>query len=407
MSHVDDGTLHALVDNELDAKERSAVEAHLATCGDCARRFAEATAMARQVVSLLGALDADAGAVRIVKPPVIPAPVVAPDVITDAIQDAKVIPIGSRLRTLRRVALAASVLVVAGVSYQVGRTRDAAPVSEPAASIVMTDRAPRPMATPSVVDAVADSFVAAPAPAARQKSRSGPRNDNEAVVADRPSGAASGAASGGARDEVSQKASAPAAAPPASPRAISAPLPAVSVGETARDSATQRRADSDARARESADALGRVQAQETARAQQGAPAQSGPSRVASQRRMELGQVVVTGMAATADSSANVAPTKAAAPKAISLAGYTALEDESLPSLTRRRYVSANGTPIVLLIIKPPTEQKRTPPPETESSFVVFSTNGTSSVRWRTRGRDYELQGPLAPDSLLKLAARLK
>ena len=66
----------------------------------------------------------------------------------------------------------------------------------------------------------------------------------------------------------------------------------------------------------------------------------------------------SGMAATMDSTVNVAATKAAAPKAISLAGYTALEDESLPSLTRRRYVSANGTAIVLLIIKPPTEQKR-------------------------------------------------
>ena len=405
MSHVDDGTLHALVDNELDAAERSAVEAHLVSCGECARRFAEATAMARQVVSLLGALDADAGSVRIVKPPMIPVPVVAPDVITNTSQDAKVIPIGSRLRTLRRVALAASVLVVAGVSYQVGRTREAAPVSEPSASMVMTDRALRPMATPSVVDAVADSFVAAPAPAARPKSRSGPRNENEAVVADHPSGAV--ASSGGARDEASLKASVPTAAPPASPRALAAPLPAVSIGESTKDSAAQRRTDSDARARESADALSRVQAQEQARAQQGAPAQSGSSRVASQRRMELGQVVVTGMATMMDSTVNVAATKAAAPKAISLAGYTALEDESLPSLTRRRYVSANGTAIVLLIIKPPTEQKRSPPPETESSFVVFSTNGTSSVRWRTRGRDYELQGPLAPDSLLKLAARLK
>ncbi|MBC7844234.1 MAG: zf-HC2 domain-containing protein [Gemmatimonadaceae bacterium] len=399
MSHVDDGTLHALVDNELDAAERSVVEAHLASCGDCARRFAEATAMARQVVSLLGALDAHAGAVRIVTPAV--APAVADVAPPKARTDATVIPMFSRFRTVRRVAVAASVLVVAGVSYQVGRTRDAAP-NEPAVSMVMADRASRPLVTPSVVDAMPGSDIAESAPAAQQKPRNGPRNDSEMSPADRPEGAG-----GGARDEADSKATGSAVAAPAAPRAIIVPLPVVSVGESSKDSTTQRRADAEARSRESADALSRVQAQESARAQQAAPAQSGPSRIASQRRMELGQVVVTGVAATADSSANVADGKAAPAKATPLAGYTALEDESLPSLTRRRYVSANGTPIVLLIIKPPTEQKRTPPPETESSFVVFSTNGTSSVRWRARGRDYELQGPLAPDSLLKLAARLK
>ena len=403
MSHVDDGTLHALVDNELDATERSAVEAHLASCGDCARRFADATAMARQVVSLLGALDADAGAVRVVMPTV--PPVMADEIPPGVRRDARVIPLPTRFRTLRRLAVAASVVVVAGVSYQVGRTRDAAP-NEPAVSMVMADRAPRPMVTPSVVDAMPDSVIAESAPAARQKPRNGPRNDSEMSPVDRPDGA-----SGGARVEADSKATAAAVvappAAPAAPRAVVVPLPAVSVGESAKDSATQRGADAETRSRESADALGRVQAQELARAQQGAPAQSGPSRIASQRRMELGQVVVTGVAATANSTANVSSGKAAPAKATPLAGYTALEDESLPSLTRRRYVSANGTPIVLLIIKPPTEQKRTPPPETESSFVVSSTNGTSSVRWRARGREYELQGPLAPDSLLKLAARLK
>ena len=47
MSHVDDGTLHELVDNALDAPARAEAEAHLAACGECARRFAEATSLAR------------------------------------------------------------------------------------------------------------------------------------------------------------------------------------------------------------------------------------------------------------------------------------------------------------------------------------------------------------------------
>ena len=69
MSHVDEGTLHALVDDALPPDERDAVQAHLASCGECARRFAEATAMARQVMTLLGALDeAPAAPVRVAPP---------------------------------------------------------------------------------------------------------------------------------------------------------------------------------------------------------------------------------------------------------------------------------------------------------------------------------------------------
>ncbi len=399
MSHVDDGTLHALVDNALDAQERAVVETHLASCGDCARRFAEATAMARQVMSLLGALDEDAGAVRIV-------PSSAPAAVSpDRIVEPKVVPLQFRMRTMRRVALAASVLVVAGVSYSVGRNRDAAPATERAAVSALSAPAARPVATPGAVQAMPDSYVAAPTP--RLKSPAGPRTESEPVLADRAAGGSADASN--SRKGSASVVAAVAPAEPAAARALSVPLPTVAVAAAARDSIAERRADADARSRESTDALGRVQVQEQARAQQASPASQGPTRIRRGPTEQLGRIVVTGTSSAPQqtSAANVATAKSAAPKPVTIAGYTALEDESLPSITRRRYVSPNGPPIVLLIMKPPTEQKSAPAQELESAFVVYSTNGQSTVRWRARGRNYELQGALGPDSLMKLATLFK
>ncbi|HYW51101.1 MAG TPA: zf-HC2 domain-containing protein, partial [Gemmatimonadaceae bacterium] len=143
MSHVDDGTLHALVDDQLEPRERATVEAHLAACGECARRFAEAMAMARQVTTLLGALDEMP--VRVTVAP--PAPHVEATT-SDVARATEVTPIRSRLLTMRRVAIAASVLLVASVSYEVGRRGDAPVATAPAA--ITADAATEAMsATPS------------------------------------------------------------------------------------------------------------------------------------------------------------------------------------------------------------------------------------------------------------------
>ena len=40
-------------------------------------------------------------------------------------------------------------------------------------------------------------------------------------------------------------------------------------------------------------------------------------------------------------------------------------------------------------------------------FTVTALEGRSIVRWHARGMDYELQGALPPDSLVKLATQLK
>ncbi|MGH7530484.1 MAG: anti-sigma factor family protein [Gemmatimonadales bacterium] len=54
MSHVDEGTLHAYLDNELPAEERTVLEAHLADCAACRDRLAEERALARRAGELLG-----------------------------------------------------------------------------------------------------------------------------------------------------------------------------------------------------------------------------------------------------------------------------------------------------------------------------------------------------------------
>ena len=393
MSHVDEGTLHALVDNALDADERRAVESHLASCGDCARRFAEATAMARQVTTLLGALDDVGGAVRIVAPS--GAPSVAGGV-TNVPREESATPIRRATFTLRRVAIAASVLLVAGVSYEVGQRGEGA---RERVSLIVPVRASAKSApmvsTPSVVDAPPDSYVAAVPPAVRQRASAGPRNEAEVATADRVA------------DYAAKKSVSVAGAPPpmaAAPPQLARPMPAAA-SATADSTVEQRRRD--AVQESSSDA--RVQAQQQARAQQNAPSAepAAPKRLA---HIRLEAAVVTGASAAAPSqsgNAAGAAAKPSAPKPIALAGYTTMEEESVPSITRRRYVSSSGMSVLLLIVQPPTEAKSQRSPDVSSEFTVSTTNGRSTVRWHARGLDYELQAPLAPDSLMKLATQLK
>lgn len=96
----------------------------------------------------------------------------------------------------------------------------------------------------------------------------------------------------------------------------------------------------------------------------------------------------------------------AGPKAVSLAGYTTVEDAAVPAITRRRYVSSAGTTLELSIIQS-TVAPKTQDRAAAREFVVTTANGRSSVRWHVSGMDYLLQGPLPPDSLVKLATQLK
>ncbi len=64
MSHVDDGTLNALLDGEISGAEARVVETHLAACAECRGRFEEARAFlaeAGELLSMLGPPATQAG----------------------------------------------------------------------------------------------------------------------------------------------------------------------------------------------------------------------------------------------------------------------------------------------------------------------------------------------------------
>ena len=72
--HVDDGPLNALLDGELDAAERRAVESHLALCAECRARYDEARRFLAQASDLLGYLDAPAAQAAVPAAPAAPPP---------------------------------------------------------------------------------------------------------------------------------------------------------------------------------------------------------------------------------------------------------------------------------------------------------------------------------------------
>jgi len=79
MAHVDDGTLNALLDGELDDAEAAEVRAHLAACAECAARFQDAQRFLDEAAELLGVLapaapEARPADVRPAEPPARPQP---------------------------------------------------------------------------------------------------------------------------------------------------------------------------------------------------------------------------------------------------------------------------------------------------------------------------------------------
>ncbi len=57
MSHLDEGTLHALLDGEVPSADLSAVERHLANCRECQVRLEEARAFRNEAFGLIETLD--------------------------------------------------------------------------------------------------------------------------------------------------------------------------------------------------------------------------------------------------------------------------------------------------------------------------------------------------------------
>ena len=69
MSHVDDGQLNALLDQELDPAEQRLVEGHLASCAQCRSRLEEARAFLVESGQLLDVLDVARPRISAVEPP--------------------------------------------------------------------------------------------------------------------------------------------------------------------------------------------------------------------------------------------------------------------------------------------------------------------------------------------------
>jgi anti-sigma factor RsiW len=69
MSHLDEGTLHALLDGELDVTEAREVQSHLGTCVACGSRLQEVKQFLAEADRLVGTLEMPAGAAAPPPPP--------------------------------------------------------------------------------------------------------------------------------------------------------------------------------------------------------------------------------------------------------------------------------------------------------------------------------------------------
>lgn len=135
MSHVDEGTLHALLDGELDTSTLHEVQTHFATCPACAARLAEAKQLIAETERLVNALEVPAGP-RSGSGPA-PDPWPAPGVATPPPLDPVVLipdnptPAEIRRSRLKVLAWAAALVLVAGTSFAVLRSgRTGAPSLE-------------------------------------------------------------------------------------------------------------------------------------------------------------------------------------------------------------------------------------------------------------------------------------
>jgi hypothetical protein len=120
MSHLDEGTLHALLDGELDLAEVSEIQIHLGTCVACGSRLQEVKQVLAEADRLVGAVEMPAGARRAIpEPPRTSAPRSVPE--PDIWNEAPVLLLPEeeaaglrRARWMNRLRWAAVIAVVVG-----------------------------------------------------------------------------------------------------------------------------------------------------------------------------------------------------------------------------------------------------------------------------------------------------
>jgi anti-sigma factor RsiW len=434
MLHVDEGTLHELVDNQLSPAERAAVEAHLASCGECARRFAEATAMARQTVSLLGMLDDDRATPVTVLSPSMQAAALLPTSASELRpQAARGATPRRTVFTLRRIALAASLGMVAGISYQIGTNKEASSSAKPESVALPMTASPAREAAPAVA-AAPSAMVNPPAGGLSRETRGGgPNLGADSAVPDRADGMVAQAGPPSPARVMSPTASLADAAPagqratPIAPTENAAPAnveqrraqlaEVATAQERSQDRAADRTSDraqqdrASDRASEPSQQRGRAADASQASAQYVQQSSGAPSARPAPAPSVAAAPSPSTPVSVAEGAALRAEKQSARAKSRALAGYTvASTTDATATVTRVRYISAAGTPLTLLVSPIPNETKVDVDRETVSrgaEFVVTTVSGVSGVRWQVNGQRYELSGALAPDSLVKLATLLK
>jgi anti-sigma factor RsiW len=120
MSHLDEGTLHALLDGELDLAEVSEIQIHLGTCVACGSRLQEVKQVLAEADRLVGAMEVPAGATRPMPEPPrtsaprsIPEPAIWNDTPVLLLPEAGEASV-RRTRWMKRLRWAAVIVVVVG-----------------------------------------------------------------------------------------------------------------------------------------------------------------------------------------------------------------------------------------------------------------------------------------------------
>ena len=165
MSHLDEGTLHALLDGELGGTELMEIEAHLGSCAACSARLQEARDFMEEADRLVGSVQVGGHAAAAPASPPLPQPP-APRNSWDDTSPVLLIPDNPESVPLirrwpRAIGWAASIAIVVSVGYYASNVRKE--TAAPAAS------APAPGTT---VAGAAESATSGPAGALRKDSES-------------------------------------------------------------------------------------------------------------------------------------------------------------------------------------------------------------------------------------------
>lgn len=163
MQHLEDGIIHALIDEELEPDERAATEEHLATCASCTARLKRQRTVTGEADELLVVLDDEPVAQRAYSPPGRDTVSHGPPVV---LVPAGAIDAHRRRRRIQGLAAAAMLVVASGAGWFALQgpppeegTLPAAAESRVAASDpeVSTEQAAAPSATSGFADTNAAS----------------------------------------------------------------------------------------------------------------------------------------------------------------------------------------------------------------------------------------------------------